>query len=224
MRQVRPRLTALEQRSAQYAQESKRRRTINPYQKICTGHPVTPSGRMTTFEYPAITGLDLETKLRLLVPASFYPTWLPVDSVDMNDRQALELTKLTRQSAFAGPRLTNNHHPLHRSTFSLYKLIFWGCGFYVNAYIGQQQGGIATDSFRPEDFNQLEGMGWLERTSGLRSRDERVPAFEARRAYRAYPVQLKPNWQTRLETVTRTKPNHTAHRTRVIPSLKMHRI
>ncbi|MBB6286305.1 hypothetical protein M2397_003572 [Pseudomonas sp. BIGb0381] len=88
---------------------------------------------MTTFEYPAITGLDLKTKLRLLVPASFSPTWLPVDSVDMNDRQARELTKLTRQRAFARPRLTNNHHPLHRSTFSLFKLNFLGWRFYVNA-------------------------------------------------------------------------------------------
>jgi hypothetical protein len=61
---------------------------------------------MATFEYPAFTGLDLETKPRLLVPVSFNPPWLPVDSVDMNDRQARALTKLTRQSAFARPGLT----------------------------------------------------------------------------------------------------------------------
>jgi hypothetical protein len=41
---------------------------------------------MTAFEYPAITGFDIETKLRLLVPVSFDPPRLPVDSVDMNDR------------------------------------------------------------------------------------------------------------------------------------------
>jgi hypothetical protein len=84
---------------------------------------------MTTFEYPAFTGLDLEAKPRLLVPASFDPPWLPMNSVDMNDRQARALTKLTRQSAFARPRLTNNHHPLHRSSFSPCQLIFWGGDF-----------------------------------------------------------------------------------------------
>jgi len=56
---------------------------------------------MATFEYPAISSLYIETKPRLLVRASFDPPWLPVDSVDMNDRQARALTKLTRQSAFA---------------------------------------------------------------------------------------------------------------------------
>jgi hypothetical protein len=36
LRQVRPGLTTLEQRSAQYADESKRCRSVNPNQKICT--------------------------------------------------------------------------------------------------------------------------------------------------------------------------------------------
>jgi hypothetical protein len=43
---------------------------------------------MATFEYPTITGLDLVTKVRFLVPASFNPPRLPVDSVYMNDWQA----------------------------------------------------------------------------------------------------------------------------------------
>jgi hypothetical protein len=41
---------------------------------------------MATFENPAIKGLDLATEMRLLVPASFDPPWLPLNSVDMNDR------------------------------------------------------------------------------------------------------------------------------------------
>lgn len=53
---------------------------------------------MATFKYPAITGLDIETKLRFLVPASFDPPWLPVDSVDMNNRQARGLVLAWRDS------------------------------------------------------------------------------------------------------------------------------
>ncbi|QUW64552.1 hypothetical protein KFQ04_18260 [Pseudomonas synxantha] len=56
---------------------------------------------MASFEYPAFTGLDLKAKLRLRVAAAFDPPWLPVDSVDMNDRQTRALTKLARQGAFA---------------------------------------------------------------------------------------------------------------------------
>jgi hypothetical protein len=100
---------------------------------------------MATFEYPALTGLDLATKLGLLVPAAFDPPWLPVDGVDMNHRQTRALAQLTRQRAFARSRLPNNHHPLHRSSFSLRKLIFWGRRFYVNALPRQQQALSATD-------------------------------------------------------------------------------
>jgi len=56
---------------------------------------------MAAFEYPTISGLYIETKLCLLVRTSLDPPWLPVNSVDMNDRQTCALTKLTRQSAFA---------------------------------------------------------------------------------------------------------------------------
>ena len=77
----------MEQGSAQDAQESKRRRAIDPDQQISTGHAVFPRGRMATFEYPAITRLDLQAKTRLLIRASFDPAWLPMDGIDMNDRQ-----------------------------------------------------------------------------------------------------------------------------------------
>ncbi|XXE77038.1 hypothetical protein J3P75_15945 [Pseudomonas sp. R1-1] len=56
---------------------------------------------MATFEYPATSGLYIETKPRFFVPAAFDPPGLPVDSVDMNDRQARALTQFTRQCAFA---------------------------------------------------------------------------------------------------------------------------
>jgi hypothetical protein len=74
---------------------------------------------MATLEYPVIAGLDLKTKPRLLVPGSFNPSWLPVDSVDMNHWQSGALAKLTRQRAFARPRLAHNHHPLHTNSLSM---------------------------------------------------------------------------------------------------------
>lgn len=60
---------------------------------------------------------------------------------------------------------------------------FLGGRFYANAYLRQQQAVRTTGSFRREDFSRLKGMGWMKYTNGLRSRDERVSAFEARRAY-----------------------------------------
>ena len=56
---------------------------------------------MATFEYPAVTGFNLKAEVGFLVPGSLYPSWLPVDGVDMHDRQARALPKLTRQRAFA---------------------------------------------------------------------------------------------------------------------------
>ena len=93
---------------------------------------------MAALEYPALTGLYFKTKLSLLVRASLQPPWLPVDGVDMNDRQTCAQPELTRQSAFARPGLANNHHPLHRSSFSPCKLIFWGWRFYVNGRLRQR--------------------------------------------------------------------------------------
>jgi len=47
-----------------------------------------------------------------------------------------------------------------------------------------------TGAFRPKAFSRPEGMGWRVCTSGLRSRDGCVSAFEARRVYQACPVLL----------------------------------
>ncbi len=68
---------------------------------------------MPAFEDPALTGLNLMTKTRFLVPAPLHPPWLPMNRVDMHNWQACALAKLARQGTFPRPWLTNDHHPLH---------------------------------------------------------------------------------------------------------------
>lgn len=113
VRQVRSGSTAVQHCSKEHAPESKRCRAINPNQHVSPGQPVVPCGRMPTFEDPALTGLDLMTKTRLLVPTPLDPPWLPVNRVDMHDRQACAFAELARQGTFPRPWLTNDHHPLH---------------------------------------------------------------------------------------------------------------
>lgn len=67
---------------------------------------------MAAFEYPAITGLDLVAKAGLFVAASLDPSRLPMNRVDVNDRQARAFTKLACQGALPGTRLANDHHSL----------------------------------------------------------------------------------------------------------------
>ncbi len=113
VRQVRPRSTSAQHRSEEHTPESKRRRAIDPYYRVSAGQPVLPCRRVPAFEDPTLTGLDLMAKTRLLVTAALDPPWLPVNRVDMHDRQARALAKLTRQGTFPRPWLTNDHHPLH---------------------------------------------------------------------------------------------------------------
>lgn len=103
VRQIRPGSTAVQHRSEEHAPESKRSRAINPYHHVSAGQPVVPCGRMPAFEDPALTGLDLMTKTRLLVPAPLDPPWLPMNRVDVHDRQACALAKLARQVLFPDP-------------------------------------------------------------------------------------------------------------------------
>jgi hypothetical protein len=56
---------------------------------------------MTAFKYPLLTGLDLTTKACLLVLTALDPPGLPVDGIDVNDRQPGALPQPLCQPAFS---------------------------------------------------------------------------------------------------------------------------
>ena len=65
------------------------------------------------------TLLSLLAEASLLGLASLHPTGLPMYLVDMNDREAGEISKPRRQRAFAGPGLTHDHDALNGHVWAL---------------------------------------------------------------------------------------------------------
>jgi hypothetical protein len=68
---------------------------------------------VTTFEDPVALLLCFSAKPRLFGFAPLNPSRLPVDSIDVDDRQPGALPEGLRQRALARPGLANDHDPLH---------------------------------------------------------------------------------------------------------------
>jgi len=96
-----PKLVSLNQRPEKHTPKSQRRRTINPYQDVGSGNTTTPSRRVAAFKYPAVTRFNLATQAGLFVLAPLDPSRLPVDRIDMNDRQLGTFTQFSGKGGFS---------------------------------------------------------------------------------------------------------------------------
>jgi hypothetical protein len=76
-------------------------RPVKPDEEVGTGYPGWPSGGMTALEDPSLPRLDLAAEARLLLVGSLNPVRLPVNVVDVDDRQARARAERSGQCALA---------------------------------------------------------------------------------------------------------------------------
>lgn len=68
---------------------------------------------MAAFEYPPLARLDFKAKARFLSSAALDPARLPMNRIDVDDRQTGALAHLAREGAFTGAGLADDHDTLH---------------------------------------------------------------------------------------------------------------
>ncbi len=76
------------------------RRPIEPDQEVGPRQPARPGAAVAALEDPALAGFGFKAQARLLGPGPLDPAWLPVDTVDVDHRQAGNVSRSSWRACF----------------------------------------------------------------------------------------------------------------------------